>query len=64
MSARNFPASFWNSHYQPVVGASVGAAGAAGGGASHHTDLYSDHYHPTDPWYHQYSTHHRLVYTN
>ncbi|GLV48581.1 vestigial [Carabus blaptoides fortunei] len=60
MSQRNFPASFWNSHYQPAINA-VGPGGPGGSG-SHHTDLYSDHYHPSDPWYHQYSTHHRAVH--
>lgn len=49
MSQRNFPPSFWNSqHYQ----------GATSG---HHADLYSEHYHPGDPWY-QYSSHHRAVH--
>ncbi|XP_030757506.1 protein vestigial isoform X2 [Sitophilus oryzae] len=53
MTARNFPASFWNSqHY-------------AGASASHHgasaADLYSEHYHPGDAWY-QYSQHHRAVH--
>lgn len=47
MSARNFPASFWNSqHYS---------------GAHGHTaaDLYSEHYHPSEAWY-PYSQHHRV----
>ncbi|GJQ67266.1 vg [Trypoxylus dichotomus] len=47
MSARNFPASFWNSqHYS---------------GAHGHTaaDLYPEHYHPSEAWY-PYSQHHRV----
>ncbi|XP_044742999.1 protein vestigial [Chrysoperla carnea] len=72
MSARNFPPSFWNSHYQPPPSAS--------GSLSHHmssADLYStDPYHPAavhttgDPWhthYQQYTAaaahhHHRAVH--
>lgn len=72
MSARNFPPSFWNSHYQPPPSAS--------GSLSHHmssADLYStDPYHPAavhttgDPWhthYQQYTAaaahhHHRYYF--
>lgn len=67
MTARNFPASFWNSNYQPPnLGGMPGMSGLAAGVGmpGHHGDLYGDP-HPygssssSDPWhYSQYSAHH------
>ncbi|XP_077289158.1 transcription factor vestigial isoform X2 [Arctopsyche grandis] len=67
MSSRNFPASFWNSQYQPAPGAAPAVP-----------ELYADPYHahahaahaahPHDPWathYQQYTAaahHHRAVH--
>lgn len=64
MTARNFPASFWNSNYQSPSGLSgvgglaasgLGAAGVAGmgmAGVSHHGDLYAD----AHPYHHSATT--------
>ena len=59
MSTRNFPASFWNSNYQPSKPiASYGAADFYGAAVEYGPPIPGlSHHHQTDPWHYSLQPH-------